>query len=132
MNSEKKKSIQLIVDTAIGSFAEGLISRYTDEADDVNGVINMKKNNCFIAELGKEFMFYSAFAKALDNILLCIAKNISKLTNYCHIDKVSLSLNNKKVWNNICNDNTGFEVVFQQYKYSINNLKNKIKERIRI
>ena len=66
MNSEKKKSIQLIVDTAIGSFAEGLISRYTDEADDVNGVINMKKNNCFIAELGEEFMFYSAFAKALD------------------------------------------------------------------
>lgn len=84
MNSEKKKSIQLIVDTAIGSFAEGLISRYTDEADDVNGVINMKKNNCFIAELGEEFMFYSAFVRSFDssfgNVLEKMGNNIAKLS----------------------------------------------------
>ena len=34
-----------------------------NELNDVNGVINSKKNNCFVAELGKEFMFYSAISK---------------------------------------------------------------------
>ena len=45
----------------VEAFAEGLISRYAEEVEDSGGVINMKKNNCFIAELGEEFMFYSAF-----------------------------------------------------------------------
>ena len=54
----READIQIVVDTAIQAFAEGLISRYTDEVDDINGVINMKKNNCFIAELGTEFVDY--------------------------------------------------------------------------
>lgn len=84
MNVEKKKSIQIVVDTAITSFAEGLISRYSDEVNDVNGVINMKKNNCFIAELGEEFMFYSAFVRSFDssfgNVLEKMGNNIAKLS----------------------------------------------------
>lgn len=40
---QKKTAIEIVVDTAIQSFAEGLISRYSDEVNDVNGVINMKK-----------------------------------------------------------------------------------------
>ncbi len=66
------------------SFAEGLISRYTHEVDDVNGVINMKKNNCFIAELGTEFMFYSAFVRSFDssfgNVLEKMGNSIAKLS----------------------------------------------------
>lgn len=84
MDNSKKLAIQAVVDTAITSFAEGLISRYTDEVDDVNGVINMKKNNCFIAELGSEFMFYSAFVRSFDssfgNVLEKMGNNIAKLS----------------------------------------------------
>lgn len=84
MDSQKQKAIEIVVDTAIGSFAEGLISRYTSELDNVNGVINMKKNNCFIAELGEEFMFYSAFVRSFDssfgNVLEKMGNNIAKLS----------------------------------------------------
>lgn len=84
MNEEKRNAIQIVVDTAIASFAEGLISRYSAEVDDVNGVINMKKNNCFIAELGEEFMFYSAFVRSFDssfgNVLEKMGNNIAKLS----------------------------------------------------
>lgn len=84
MDLQKKTAIEIVVDTAIGAFAEGLISRYSDEVDDVNGVINMKKNNCFIAELGEEFMFYSAFVRSFDssfgNILEKMGNNIAKLS----------------------------------------------------
>ena len=73
-----------IVDSTITSFATGLISRYSAEVDDINGVINMKKNNCFIAELGEEFMFYSAFVRSFDssfgNVLEKMGNNIAKLS----------------------------------------------------
>lgn len=84
LSIEKRKAIEIIVDTAITNFAEGLISRYSSEVDDVNGVINMKKNNCFIAELGEEFMFYSAFVRSFDssfgNVLENIGNSIAKLS----------------------------------------------------
>lgn len=84
MLEQKKKAIQAVVDTAVQAFSEGLISRYSDEVDDINGVINMKKNNCFIAELGNEFMFYSAFVRSFDssfgNVLEKMGNNIAKLS----------------------------------------------------
>lgn len=84
MDISKRNSIEVVVDTAISSFAEGLISRYSSEVDDINGVINMKKNNCFIAELGEEFMFYSAFVRSFDssfgNVLEKMGNNIAKLS----------------------------------------------------
>lgn len=67
MDTYKKSAIEAVVDTAITAFSEGLISRYSDEVNDEKGVINMKKNNCFIAELGEEFMFYSAFVRSFDS-----------------------------------------------------------------
>ncbi|WP_449077523.1 TdeIII family type II restriction endonuclease [Ruminococcus sp.] len=83
MNEEMKKSVQSIVDTAIACFAEGLKSRYEKEAEDPKGVINSKKNNCFIAELGEEFIFYSAFVRSFDssfgNVLERMGNNIAKL-----------------------------------------------------
>lgn len=84
MDEQKKNAIQIVVDTAVESFAEGLISRYRAEVNDVNGVINMKKKNCFIAELGEEFMFYSAFVRSFDssfgNVLEKMGNNIAKLS----------------------------------------------------
>lgn len=84
MDEYKKKGIEAVVDTAIASFSEGLISRYTSEIDDDKSVINMKKNNCFIAELGEEFMFYSAFVRSFDssfgNVLEKMGNNIAKLS----------------------------------------------------
>lgn len=80
----KQSMIELIVDTAIEAFATGLVSRYTAEVDDVTGVINMKKNNCFVAELGEEFMFYSAFVRSFDssfgNVLEQIGNKIATLS----------------------------------------------------
>lgn len=84
MDKKKQKAIEVVVDTAVSSFAEGLKSRYSEEINDVNGVINMKKNNCFIAELGEEFMFYSAFVRSFDssfgNVLEKMGNNIAKLS----------------------------------------------------
>lgn len=84
MDGEKKRAIEVVVDTAITSFATGLTSRYRNEVHDETGVINMKKNNCFIAELGEEFMFYSAFVRSFDssfgNVLEKMGNNIARLS----------------------------------------------------
>lgn len=84
MDIKKEKAIQAVVDSSITAFAEGLLSRYSSEVDNPNGVINMKKNNCFIAELGEEFMFYSAFVRSFDssfgNVLERMGNNIAKLS----------------------------------------------------
>lgn len=84
MDSQKQKAIEIVVDTAVDAFSEGLISRYQSEVDNTNGVINMKKNNCFVSELGEEFMFYSAFVRSFDssfgNVLEKMGNNIAKLS----------------------------------------------------
>ena len=84
MEEQKQKAIEIVVDTAVEAFAEGLVSRYSNEVEDPTGVINMKKNNCFIAELGREFMFYSAFVRSFDssfgNVLETMGNNIAKLS----------------------------------------------------
>lgn len=84
MKNDKKKAIQIIVNTAISCFAEGLLSRYSEEVNDPEGVINAKKNNCFIAELGEEFMFYSAFVRSFDssfgNVLERMGNQIATLS----------------------------------------------------
>lgn len=84
LKEHKNNAIRIIVDVAIESFSQGLISRYNSEIDDINGVINMKKNNCFIAELGEEFMFYSAFVRSFDssfgNVLEKMGNKIAELS----------------------------------------------------
>lgn len=53
MDEAKKVSIQNIVDREIKKFADSYEARFTNEVNDPEGVINSKKNNCFVAELGK-------------------------------------------------------------------------------
>lgn len=84
MDELKRKAIQQIVDSSIANFAEGFELRYQSEANDPKGVINSKKNNCFIAELGDEFMFYSAFVRSFDSsfgkVLENMGNSIAKLS----------------------------------------------------
>lgn len=91
MDSNKEKIINQIVDVAIKNFAIGLDLRYTKEVDNPNGVINAKKRNIFIAELGAEFMFYSAFVRSFDssfgNVLESISNSIAHIS-YSVRDKI--------------------------------------------
>ena len=84
MNENKKKAICEIVDTSIKSFVAGLELRYEAEVNNPEGVINSKKYNCFINELGEEFMFYSAFVRSFDSsfgkVLENMGNSIAKLS----------------------------------------------------
>lgn len=92
MDNQKKIAIQQIVDSSIKSFADGFELRHNSEISQPNGVINSKKNNCFIAELGKEFMFYSAFVRSFDSSL---GKVLERMGN--NIAKLSYEVNGKIV-----------------------------------
>lgn len=76
MEKVKEKSIREIVDSNIKSFVTGFESRYSAEADVPTGVINSKKNNIFIAELGDEFIFYSALVRSFDSSFGKVLENI--------------------------------------------------------
>lgn len=84
MDEAKKAAIQNIVHREIKKFADSYETRFINEVDDPDGVINSKKNNCFVAELGKEFMFYSAFVRSFDSsfgkILEKIGNEVAKLS----------------------------------------------------
>ena len=84
MNELKRKAIIEIIDSSIKSFADGFETRHIKDVEDPEGVINSKKNNVFIAELGDEFMFYSAFVRSFDssfgNVLENIGNAIAKLS----------------------------------------------------
>ena len=43
METNKKKAIEMIVESCISSFALGLDKRYAEEVNDPTGVINKKK-----------------------------------------------------------------------------------------
>ena len=84
MNEELIKKIEMIVDKMFADFAKNLQSTFISEVNSDNGIINQKKNNCFIAELGSEFMFYSAFVRSFDsrfgNTLEKMGNSIAKLS----------------------------------------------------
>ncbi len=76
MNDAKKQAICSIVDTSIKSFVDGFELRHSSEVDKPTGVINSKKNNVFIAELGDEFIFYSAFVRSFDSSFGKVLENM--------------------------------------------------------
>lgn len=84
MDKIKQKAIEQIIDASIKTFAEGFGVKHRSQVNDPEGVINAKKNNCFIAELGHEFMFYSAFVRSFDSsfgrVLEGIGNAIAKLS----------------------------------------------------
>ena len=84
MDTIKQKAIEQIIDVSIKTFAEGFRLKHHSQVNAPEGVINAKKNNCFIAELGQEFMFYSAFVRSFDSsfgrVLEGIGNAIAKLS----------------------------------------------------
>ncbi len=84
MDEIREKAIRGIVDSSIKAFSNGFELRHTSELSDPLGTINMKKNNCFIAALGDEFIFYSAFVRSFDssfgNLLEDIGNAIAKFS----------------------------------------------------
>lgn len=76
MISEKETIIREIVDTHIRQFAGVLETRYSLEVTDPLGVINSKKNNAFMSQLGEEFMFYSAFVRSFDSSFGKVLENM--------------------------------------------------------
>ncbi len=84
MDAAKEKIIRVLVDSVISGFSEGFRSRYKGEKNNPKGVINSKKHNCFIAELGEEFVFYSALVRSFDssfgNVLEKLGNSIAKVS----------------------------------------------------
>ena len=78
MDAIKEKKIRVTVDSAIKEFSIKFENRYTKELNIPTGVINSKKNNVFMAELGNEFMFYSAFVRSFDS---SFGKVLEKMAN---------------------------------------------------
>lgn len=76
MTEIKSQSIRSIVDASIKSFVDGFELRYQSEVNDPSGVINTKKNNVFMAELGDEFIFYSAFVRSFDSSFGKVLENM--------------------------------------------------------
>lgn len=80
----KEQAIRSIVSASVKSYANGFSMRHLAEAEDPNGVINMKIHNVFIAALGPEIQYYSALARSLDsslgNMLESMAISIAELS----------------------------------------------------
>ncbi len=64
-----ERAIRAVVSQAVQSYASGFADRHISEADDPDGVINMKIHNVFIASLGADIQYYSALARSLDSSL---------------------------------------------------------------
>ena len=76
MKPDKENLIRDIVDKQIRQFVDGMEARYRMEVDDPLGVINAKKNNAFMSQLGEEFMFYSAFVRSFDSSFGKVLENM--------------------------------------------------------
>src|SRR6266853_1021450 len=76
-------AIRALVKTAVESYALGFQSRHEAEVDDLEGTLNMKIHNVFIAALGPEIQYYTALVRSLDsslgNMLESLAVNIAGL-----------------------------------------------------
>lgn len=77
MDIIKENKIRKKVRTKIINFSNNFEKRYTKEINNPTGVINSKKNNAFIKELGNEFMFYSAFCRSFDSSFGKVLENLS-------------------------------------------------------
>ncbi len=76
MKPEKENLIRDIVDKHIRQFVDVMEARYRLEVDDPLGVINAKKNNAFMSQLGEVFMFYSAFVRSFDSSFGKVLENM--------------------------------------------------------
>ena len=92
MNKIKEAAIRKIVQERVEEFAKGLYNKYITGVNDPDSVINAKKKNAFAAELGEEFMFYSALVRSFDSSFGRVLENIGN-------DIAKVSYQTKKVIN---------------------------------
>lgn len=80
---DKKQAIRKIVHASVEAFASGFQGRHEGEVNDLDGTINMKIHNVFIAVLGPEIQYYTALVRSFDsslgNMLEKMAINIADL-----------------------------------------------------
>ena len=67
MKKEEKARIERIVCTHLTHFANGLKTKHIKQANNPEGVINLKKQNAFMNRLQNEFMYYSALVRSFDS-----------------------------------------------------------------
>lgn len=93
MDSIKENKIRDKVRNRIIKFADSFEKRYMSELNKDDGVINSKKNNVFMKELGTEFMFYSAFCRSFDSsfgkVLENLSNDIAEISYDVMIDDIS-------------------------------------------
>jgi hypothetical protein len=79
----KETTISSLVRTAVETYATTFSERHIRELKDIEGTLNMKIHNVFIAALGDEIQYYTALVRSLDsslgNMLETLAINIAKL-----------------------------------------------------
>ena len=82
-NIDNEKAIRAVVASYVEAYASGFSDRHLSEMDDEEGTINMKIHNVFIAALGADIQYYSAFARSLDsslgNMLEAMAISIAEM-----------------------------------------------------
>ncbi len=92
IKDDNSQVIREIVDKTISDFLKRFSDRHVGQLSDPEGVINSKKNNCFIAELGSDFVIYSALSRSFDsslgNALETMGRNIAQIS-YKVFDKIA-------------------------------------------
>ena len=78
MDILKERQIRDKVRRNIQQFVDKFETRYMKELNNPTGVINSKRNNAFVSQLGNEFMFYSALCRSFDS---SFGKVLEKLSN---------------------------------------------------
>src|SRR5260370_20647257 len=83
-NISKKEVIELLVKTAVQTYAQGFQARHESEYDNPEGTLNVKIHNVFIAALGPEIQYFNALVRSLDsslgNMLEKLAMKIAELS----------------------------------------------------
>ena len=64
---EKEREINEIIRNSIENYSVSFSERHIREKNNPAGTINMKRNNFFTRDLGREFMYYSALAQSLNS-----------------------------------------------------------------
>lgn len=94
--NDKETAIRSIVDTAVEVFSGTFSEKHIGQASDPEGIINSKRNNCFMAALGNDFMIYSALSRSFDSslgsMLEAMGRNIAKLSYHVLDDIDSILL----------------------------------------
>lgn len=91
MNKEKEQFIRDIVDKETDDFARNFSTKHLKQISNLDGVINAKKHNCFIFELGSEFIIYSSLSRSFDSALGNMLESMSRkiaVFSYQVLDKV--------------------------------------------